>query len=102
MLIFFILFVAVSVVCIPFAWFVGIVDKFTAKNQSKDMRDVICNYLFVPFGPIILALDLMADCNYFWKNNFRSELKKNIIVIDDSKLTHYSIREIDAYTNKMG
>jgi len=64
--------------------------------------DKIFNYLFVLFGPLILILDLISDFNYFWKNNFRTDLKKNIIVKDDSRLSHHTIKEMDTYASKMG
>jgi len=102
MMILFLIFVVVSVVLIPFAWIVGIIDKLSAKNANTDKMDEICKYLFIPFGPIILFLDLLADLSYFWKNNFRTDLKKNIIVKGDSKLNHHSIKEIDSYSLKMG
>jgi hypothetical protein len=96
MMIFFGVFVVVSLVCVPVAWFVGIYDKLQATNKSTDKLDQICNILFIPFGPAILLLDVIADFNYFWKNNFRTDLKKNIIVKAESKLTHHSIKDIDS------
>jgi len=96
MMIFYTIFVGVSLACIPFAWCVGIYDKFTSKSTNRDALDKIFNYLFVVFGPLILFIDSCADSMYFWKNNFRTDLKKNIIVKDNSKLTHLSIRGIDS------
>lgn len=58
MMICFGLFVAVSVALIPFAWVLGIYDKlFKSTNQNMTKMDIIVNYLFVPFGIVILWLD---------------------------------------------
>ena len=75
MVTFFMLFIAVSVLLIPFAWVAGIYDKFKGNNMSYGPVDKMVNFMFIPFGPIILALDVVADLAYFWKNNFRSNLK---------------------------
>lgn len=90
-----------SLVLIPFAWIVGIVDKLSAKNTQYTELDKLCNYLFIPFGLVILMLDMLQDLNYFWKNNFRTELKQNIIVKEKSLLTHQSLRDLDSYAKKM-
>jgi len=82
MIIFYTIFVAVSLVCIPFAWIIGVYDKLTAKNTNRDTMDKVFNYLFILWGPLILIFDVFADTVYFWKNNFRVDLKKNIIVKD--------------------
>lgn len=96
------LFVVVSVALIPIAWLIGIYDKSTKSNtQNMSPVDKIINYLFIPFGPIILLADLVADFLYFWKNNFRTELKQNIILKKKSNLTHNSLKELDGYTSKM-
>jgi len=51
------------------------------------------NFGFILFGPLILEFDFIADCIYFWKNNFRTELKEIIIPKDKSLISHKSIRE---------
>jgi hypothetical protein len=75
MTILFLIFVIVSVALIPFAWIVGCVDKLNADSTHYSQTDKICNYLFIPFGAIILPLDILADMSYFWKNSFRQGLK---------------------------
>ena len=50
--------------------------------------------LFLACGLPSLVLVLLADCYYFWVNNFRTELKKIIIKKVVSKLSVKSIREI--------
>lgn len=102
MLICFGIFMCVSIALIPFAWIVGIYDKSVKSNtQNMTTMDKLINYLFIPFGPLILFADLMADFFYFWKNNFRTDLKQNIILKKKSMLTHNSLKELDGYTNKM-
>ena len=80
MTIMFIVFVAQSILLLPFAWVVGCIDKYKAKNSAYDEMDKIGNFLFYPFGLVYLSFDLIADLYYFWVNNFRDGLKKNIIV----------------------
>ena len=58
------------------------------------------NYIFIPFGPIILLFDVLADLYYFWINNFRTDLKQIIIPKDDSKITQNSIKELVQITQK--
>ena len=50
-------------------------------------------YLFIPFGPVILLFDFFADLYYFWKNNFRTDLKKIIIEKEKTTVTHVSLKE---------
>ena len=67
---------SVSIVLIPIAWIVGVYDKSVkSNNQNMTQADRMMNLLFIPFGPIILFADLMADFFYFWKNNFSTDLK---------------------------
>jgi len=70
------LFMSVSITMIPIAWIIGIYDKSVKQtNQNMSRLDQLMNYMFVPFGIIILWADLIADFFYFWKNNFRIDLK---------------------------
>jgi len=50
--------------------------------------------IFIPFGIVILMFDTLVDLTYFWKNNFRDDLKKTIIVKEKSMITHMTIRNI--------
>ena len=79
----FMMFLVVSVVLIPIAYVVGIVDKVKhLRYLNKD--DQRMNYGFFVLGFIYLLLDLFADVYYFWHNNFRTGLKKIIIEVEDS------------------
>ena len=88
MLVLKLLFAVVSIALIPFAWIMGIVDKLMSIGWITNSNEKLMNnYLFIPFGPVILALDVVADLYYFWINNFRQELKQIIIPKDESKIT---------------
>jgi len=79
----------------PVAYFAAIIDK--VKNMKYlNMQDQIMNYGFFAFGFLFLFLDLLCDIYYFWVNNFRTELKKIIIEVKDSTLSHKSLREIES------
>ena len=101
-MILFVIFTAISFALIPFAWIIGIFDKLNVTNTNYTIMDKIANYMFIPFGPLILVLDVFSDLIYFWKNNFRTDLKQNIIVKDDSELIHESLRDMESHISKMG
>lgn len=71
MLIFFALFVVSAQVLIPIAWIIGISDKLQTMGTNEGQEKLLNNVGFIFFGPLILELDFIADCIYFWKNNFR-------------------------------
>jgi len=75
MMIFFCVFIFVSFALIPVAWIVGINDKMNVTTTNYSHLDKMCNYLFIPFGPIILLFDVVSDLYYFWTNSFRTDLK---------------------------
>lgn len=94
MVILFIAFIIVSIVLIPLAWIVGIVDKLATLNSLKSGDQKLMNvYIFIPFGPAILLFDVIADLYYFWINNFRLNLKKIIIEREKTTVTHHSLKE---------
>ena len=95
MLIPFTQFVIVSLVLIPFAWVVGLKDKLNQLNSIQGKNDKMMNvFIFIPFGIPILCLDLLADCYFFWVNNFKQDLRKVIIERQRSKVSHSSLKEI--------
>jgi len=55
---------------------------------------------FVVLGLIGLVFSLFSDLYYFWKNNFRSNLKKIIIERQRSTLTNNTIRELKMVCSK--
>jgi len=72
MIILFLAFIVVSFVMIPMAWIVGIGDKMATLSSLKTGHQKLLNvWLFIPFGPIILVMDVIADLYYFWQNNYR-------------------------------
>jgi len=95
MLIFYFLFIGISFALIPFAWIIGIKDKYFATTPQTPILHKIVNFgLFVPFGIPILLFDSFADCKFFWKNNFRGNLQSIIIQREISTVSHMSLREI--------
>ena len=90
----FLSFIVTSIALIPFAWVIGIVDKLRNLHIYHTHQEQFLNvYLFIPFGIPILLLDFIADIIYFWKNNFRVNLRKIIIEKERSKLNHRTLRE---------
>jgi hypothetical protein len=75
MLIFKALFILVSLLLIPAAYIIGVVDKLKTLSTQKDPKaKVMNNFIFIPLGIPILLLDFLMDLRYFWKNNFRTDL----------------------------
>ena len=93
MIIFKVVFIITAQLLIPFAWIIGIFDKLRTLNDNYGREKLLNNICFIVLGPIILELDFIADCYWFWKNNFRTELKVIIIPKDKSLISHNSIRE---------
>lgn len=88
-------FCAISVLLIPIAWLIGCVDKIKSlHNQPNFHTALMNNYLWFPFGMLILSADVVADGYWFWKNMFRLDLKQIIIPKEVSTITHKSIREL--------
>jgi len=72
MFIMFMAFIVVSIVLIPLAWIIGTIDKIGTLSSLKSGDQKMMNFfIFIPFGPIILLMDVVADLYYFWENNFR-------------------------------
>ena len=95
MMIFYSVFIVISLSFIPLAWIVGVFDKFQNQGPHTSMHNKILNFgVFIPFGIPILLLDTFADMYYFWKNNFRTNLQKIIIPREESTVSHKSLREI--------
>ena len=85
MVLFFASYLVCSLLLVPLAWIVACVDKIKNNSNLNSMADKIVNcFVFIPFGPIILLLDTFCDLIYFWKNNFREDLAKTIIVKEKS------------------
>jgi hypothetical protein len=95
MLIFFLVFVLVSFALCPLAWIIGILDKISTVKLSKSKTEKILNIgIFIPLGLPIMVLNSLMDIYYFWMNNFRTDLKKIIILQDESTVSHESIKDL--------
>lgn len=93
-----------SILLVPFAYLKLCGYKFQACLENNHWKIKLRYYinflLYAVFGPVILALDLIPDFVYFWKNNFRSNLQKIIIERQKSSVTNDSIRQIVTMCNK--
>lgn len=59
------------VLAVP-SYFIGVLQKVKKmKDPNMTAADRFENILFFPLGPIIVVFNCLADCMYFWKNNFR-------------------------------
>lgn len=94
----YLVFLAGSIIFMPFAYLKSCAVKFKIVLTGTDTRDMgikLGIFLgFVILGIPSLTLNLMSDFFYFWANNFRSNLKKIIIEKTKSTLDHNSVREI--------
>jgi len=93
-----------SLILIPFAYLKSLINKFQMFMKASDVKEKgICLTNFLMFGALglpLLAANLITDFIYFWKNNFRSNLKKIIIERPRSSLSSLSIRQIKDYCNR--
>lgn len=99
MIVNFSMFIILSILLIPVAYVVGIIDK-AKHNKYHTKDDQMMNYCFYIFGFLFLLFDIFADVYYFWLNNFKTGLKKIIIEVEDSTISHISLREIEGICKK--
>lgn len=98
------LFFVGSIIMMPFAYLKALVNKghkfmkaTTMNEKGMAMAQLL---LFTVFGIPFLLLGMATDFYYFWKNNFRTNLKKIIIQKIDSSLTNESTRTMKLLTFK--
>lgn len=96
--VFFVFFLAGSILMLPFAYLKGLYVKINLALRSVKKADRIKNwskfFIFLFLGILILVINLFTDFYYFWMNNFRDNLNKIIIHKITSKLTSSSIKMI--------
>lgn len=84
MTIMFILFISVSILIMPFAFLKSLYLKFYLIFESQTFSQYFIRSLnfgiFVVFGVGLMTLTFLADCIYFWINNFRQEGLKKIVI----------------------
>lgn len=97
------LFLVVSILMIPFAFLLTLslkAKQFWKADQVRDkFKKGIYMIAYAAVGLPLLTLSIFSDFYYFWKNNFRSKLKKIIIEKRKSTLEVKSIRQIYDYCN---
>ena len=97
MVIFFTIFIIVSIILLPVAYFISIMDKlkaFQSNNDPTNKAPLMNLIIFIPMGAPILCFDLLADCYYFWVNCFRTKLSVIIIEKEKTTINHRTIREL--------
>jgi hypothetical protein len=98
MLIMFSLFVVVSLVLLPTAFLQSVLRKlqqiFKAKTTIQQIMGILYFMSFCILGLPIMLLTFLADCWYFWEDNFRSDLKKIVIEKEPSTINKNSIMKI--------
>ena len=83
----------ISILLIPLAWIIGIVDKVKTILPTDTTKDIVMNLgLFILAGPLILLLDTFADVYYFWQVMFKTKMKQIIIEREKSTINHKSLR----------
>jgi len=89
---------------IPFAFVKCLATKSQSILKAPNMMDKIkaaCWVLmFATIGLPCLVMGIFSDFFYFWANNFRSNLKKIIIVRKESTITNESIRSFTLFCQK--
>lgn len=90
-----------SLCFVPFAYIRCVIVKFQGVMKATRPREyfgaIIQLFLYMAAGVPMLVISLFYDCYFFWTNNFRSNLKKIIIVRKPSTLTNLTIRQTKDY-----
>lgn len=98
------LFFVGSIIMMPFAYLKALVNKghkfMKATTMNEKGMAAAQLLLFTVLGIPFLLLGMATDFYYFWKNNFRTNLKKIIIQKIDSSLTNESTRTMKLLTFK--
>lgn len=93
MIILFIIYLIISTVLIPPAYVISCVKKIKTLKESKNFSQKLEDkLLFIPFGLLIMFINLYCDAFYFWVNIFRRDLKQIIIEKDATKISHNSLK----------
>jgi hypothetical protein len=72
-MIFYMNFFSISIILIPIAWIIGIIDKAKSIKPTDTGMDTIRNLgAFIVLGPLILVFDTCADSFYFWQMMFKT------------------------------
>jgi hypothetical protein len=98
------LFFVGSIIMMPFAYLKALVNKghkfMKATTMNEKGMAIAQLMVFTILGIPFLLLGMATDFYYFWKNNFRTNLKKIIIQKIDSSLTNESTRTMKLLTFK--
>lgn len=76
-------FLVLSILMVPIAYCRALAIKLSKISKAVTTTDLISSCIgaifFAALGCPLLIIGLLSDFYYFWKNNFRSNLKKIII-----------------------
>lgn len=104
MLLMFTQFLVVSILLLPIAYMKSLIFKVQKLLKETDSRQVAKRAIvvaeFAVLGPVLMILTFMADCAYFWINNFRTHLKKIVIEVEPSSITKQWIKKIKLLAQK--
>jgi hypothetical protein len=79
----FAVYVSVSLALTPIAYVVSCYKKLKSLKKTHNFRQKFEDkLLFIPFGLVIMVLNLCNDSYIFWMSMFRKELKQIIIEKD--------------------
>mmetsp|Transcript_23252 Transcript_23252/g.17672 ORF Transcript_23252/g.17672 Transcript_23252/m.17672 type:complete len:223 (+) Transcript_23252:388-1056(+) len=85
-------FVGMSVALLPFAFLKAVLLKTQKVLNSSGIKAFVLHLadfvLFLCLGVLILLADLIVDIWYFWRFNFRKDLKKVVIYRDQTILSY--------------
>lgn len=100
----FLVFLVAPDVLLPFAYLKSLLYKLkeilnsqTTLYYAKSIAEIV---FFLILGLPVSLLIFITDCFYFWKNNFRDNLKKIVIEREPSTITNYSIYKIKKLCEK--
>lgn len=83
MIINYLIFAVASIAMIPLAFVFSLLakmKKISAASTSSELFAALGNsFFFLVFGLPLLSLSLVSDFFFFWKNNFRTNLKQVVI-----------------------
>jgi len=99
MLILFIGFIIISLLLLPFAYLKSLIFKLRqifipGATPIQIAQKSAAFIIFLFMGIPIMLMTQMADCFYFWANNFRVQLKKIVIETEQTAITNESIKRI--------
>ena len=93
-----------SLAMCPFAFIKALFNKYQQFSKATTLKNkgmaLVNTLVFIGIGGPSLLLGMGTDLYYFWKNNFRTNLKKIIIEKKLSTITNESTRNVKDLTSR--